>query len=189
MFKQLQKDHKTWAFNNFGEQDVNDYALGLIEEVGKLAHSVLKRKQGIRNTEDHDSLIRDAIGDITIYLVGFCTGYNKELTHSCMDLVKGRGDSLAHCLILISINMNRVIVSKADFTTVIELIESLMQFCFTEGIYYEQVVKETWTNVVFDATGLWNDAMKLSSFGTTGYRKALNDLEKLGVITMQGKEE
>jgi len=34
MFKQLQEEHKAWALKNFGEQDVDDYALGLIEEVG-----------------------------------------------------------------------------------------------------------------------------------------------------------
>ncbi len=50
--------------------------LGLVEEVGELSHAYLKREQGIRTDEDHTAKIADAVGDIVIYLCGFCTREN-----------------------------------------------------------------------------------------------------------------
>jgi NTP pyrophosphatase (non-canonical NTP hydrolase) len=45
--------------------------LGLVEEVGELAHAILKRSQGIRGV--HDEAVADAIGDIVIYLADLCS--------------------------------------------------------------------------------------------------------------------
>lgn len=46
--------------------------MGLVEEVGELTHAFLKRSQGIRGTlEEHNAAIRDAVGDILIYLLDF----------------------------------------------------------------------------------------------------------------------
>ena len=87
MFDKLQKEHAVWSKKNFGEQDLEDYELGLIEEVGELAHSVLKRKQGIRNNENHDELIKDAIGDITIYLIGFCNCIINPIRGTVLNLI------------------------------------------------------------------------------------------------------
>jgi NTP pyrophosphatase (non-canonical NTP hydrolase) len=50
------------------------------EEMGELAHAVLKQSQGIRGTrEDHDADMRDAIGDIVIYLAGLCSAKGWDL--------------------------------------------------------------------------------------------------------------
>jgi len=46
--------------------------LGLIEELGELAHSHLKEQQGIRTSEDHVAKAKDAIGDIVIFLADYC---------------------------------------------------------------------------------------------------------------------
>lgn len=50
--------------------------LGIAEEVGELCHAVLKQHQGIRGSyEDHDQKIRDAVGDILVFLLDFCNRY------------------------------------------------------------------------------------------------------------------
>jgi NTP pyrophosphatase (non-canonical NTP hydrolase) len=44
-----------------------------MEELGELAHAHLKQEQGIRSNEDHDAAARDAIGDVVIYLMDYCS--------------------------------------------------------------------------------------------------------------------
>lgn len=93
-----------WAEENFGNQlDILDSiterhrtgeyiegadigalfcTLGVNEEAGELAHSVLKRAQGIREDEDGvgEAAEKDAVGDIVVYLADFChrRGYDLE---------------------------------------------------------------------------------------------------------------
>lgn len=70
----IQKAQKAWADRNFGS-DTPAYRplLGAIEELGELCHHRLKYEQGIRNTENHMEEMRDAVGDINIYLMHFCS--------------------------------------------------------------------------------------------------------------------
>ena len=47
--------------------------LGIGEELGELNHAFLKRSQGIRgDAEEHRRAMYDAVGDIMVYLAGFC---------------------------------------------------------------------------------------------------------------------
>jgi NTP pyrophosphatase (non-canonical NTP hydrolase) len=72
----LQKDIAEWRLRNFGPpKDVGDRMLGVMEEVGELAHILLKRKQGIRmaielSEEQLLDLAKDAIGDTLVYIMG-----------------------------------------------------------------------------------------------------------------------
>ena len=69
----LEAEHRVWHSENFGlHQPAWPSLLGVSEEVGELCHAFLKRHEGLRSEEDHDAAIRDAIGDIVIYLLGFC---------------------------------------------------------------------------------------------------------------------
>lgn len=77
--KQLQEQHKDWEEKNFGKVSREDSFLGIAEEVGELAHALLKSKQGIRTNENHDLTIKDAVGDIFIYLVSFCNKMDYDL--------------------------------------------------------------------------------------------------------------
>lgn len=46
--------------------------LGMVEELGELAHAVLKSFQGIRgNRSEHEAAQRDAYGDIRVYMLDF----------------------------------------------------------------------------------------------------------------------
>ena len=90
MIRSLQTAHEIWSKKNFGhkERESVDPLMGISEEygellesfmalasmgkeIGKLNHHFLKRKQGIRKTEDHEAGIRDAMADIFIYMMDF----------------------------------------------------------------------------------------------------------------------
>lgn len=69
----LQERRNKWVAHNFpGKDTLITSTLGVVEEVGELAHHILKRDQGIRK-EDHEAEIKDAVGDIIIYLMGVAT--------------------------------------------------------------------------------------------------------------------
>ncbi len=83
----FQNEHMAWLEKNFPQQQPHDPLLGLVEEVGELAHAHLKASQNIRGTpEEHRAAAIDAIGDIVIYLASYCNtnGYDLEscVTHT-----------------------------------------------------------------------------------------------------------
>jgi len=79
----LQYEHRQWLNHNFGPGDNQAYVwqfVGITEEVGELAHALLKQHQGIRGTDDeHTAAARDAVGDIFIFLMGFCSRMGFDL--------------------------------------------------------------------------------------------------------------
>lgn len=80
--EQMQIDHEKWALKNFGRAfTAHTQFLGMVEELGELAHAVLKGRQGIRGTpEEHEAAAKDAVGDLLIFLMGYCTarGWSAE---------------------------------------------------------------------------------------------------------------
>ena len=71
---ELQNEHEVWATKNFPDAQSWEPLLGATEELGELCHAYLKRKQGIRGDEEkHRREICDAVGDIMLYLIHFCT--------------------------------------------------------------------------------------------------------------------
>lgn len=76
----IQAEQVEWVAHNFGgDRPAWHPLLGVQEEVGELAHAYLKRTQGIRVNENHDAAIRDAVADIVIYLLDFCTAEGIDL--------------------------------------------------------------------------------------------------------------
>lgn len=70
-----------WQQRNFPDTTAEMCFLGIVEEVGELAHANLKKVQGIRGTAaQHDEAAKDAVGDIFVYLNQYCTkrGWNLE---------------------------------------------------------------------------------------------------------------
>lgn len=83
LLKFLQDESQKWREHSFPPEHRTAVlqTLGVCEESGELSHAVLKREQGIRGTdEEHAASERDAVGDIAIYLAGFCSsrGYDFE---------------------------------------------------------------------------------------------------------------
>ena len=46
--------------------------VGMVEELGELAHALLKKRQGIRTGEDHDAAAKDAYADGRIFGYDLC---------------------------------------------------------------------------------------------------------------------
>ena len=91
-FKEFQEEYTKWLNRNFPNSTPGDQLLGVTEEIGELCHSVLKAKQGIRGTkEEHEEAAKDAVGDLLIFLTGFCVlrGWNmQEILDNTWESVK-----------------------------------------------------------------------------------------------------
>ena len=70
--KQLQTQVSEWSGRNFPDGEPWEPVMGLAEEVGELSHAFLKQHQGIRLDEDHEAEMKDAVGDVVIYLADVC---------------------------------------------------------------------------------------------------------------------
>lgn len=70
----IQEEREHWVAYNFPNHQETDSILGVVEEMGELAHHLLKRGQGIRGGDvDHDAEIRDACADLVIFLLGIAS--------------------------------------------------------------------------------------------------------------------
>jgi NTP pyrophosphatase (non-canonical NTP hydrolase) len=83
---EAQAEIHEWSTRNFGAfVDVQKFInlssfLGMVEELGELAHAILKQAQGIRGTkEEHDEAIDDAIADLMVFTLDFAGRNNKDL--------------------------------------------------------------------------------------------------------------
>ena len=70
--RHLQREAKDWQTKNFKKQKPYQPLLGIVEEVGELAHAHLKQEQGIRKGEDFLGQKVDAIGDVIVFLAHYC---------------------------------------------------------------------------------------------------------------------
>ena len=79
MLRETQDEITEWSNKNFGvvlnsqiPYRVSSF-LGMVEEMGEIAHSILKLTQGIRGeTSTHIEGIKDGIADLLIFLLDFC---------------------------------------------------------------------------------------------------------------------
>lgn len=81
MLEDLQNGVAQWTAKNFPEGKNLWPVMGVAEEAGELIHAALKMDQGIRGTrEEHLADMRDALGDITIYMADVCNKYGFRLS-------------------------------------------------------------------------------------------------------------
>lgn len=67
------QEYPGWLRRNFPNDDAGRQLLGVVEEVGELAHAHLKGQQGIRHTPAEIREMKvDAVADIVIFLTGYC---------------------------------------------------------------------------------------------------------------------
>lgn len=79
-FRELQTEVDEWSTRNFGYQPADNPFLGVVEELGELAHAMLKSKQGIRGTrEEHHAAAKDAVADLVIFLADYCSKMGFDL--------------------------------------------------------------------------------------------------------------
>lgn len=156
---QLIKERDEWVARNFppipGEVPGNDSVLGCIEELGELTHGFLKLKQGIRGTpEEHNAAMRDAVGDLIIYLLGVMSAHGGKM----------RGKySLAitpeECLFLLSTDIgvlsyyNLRMMGKSPALqhhwegTIGNIVANAKRFCELQVWDFEEIVTTTWDHV------------------------------------------
>jgi NTP pyrophosphatase (non-canonical NTP hydrolase) len=85
LISQWQSEHRTWLDKNFPNQQLHDPLLGIVEEVGELAHAHLKASQQIREYArafDEAKFLHaatDALGDIFIYMMSYCNSNGIDL--------------------------------------------------------------------------------------------------------------
>ena len=79
ILKKVQDEHRSWQLHNFGPPSVVESLIGVTEELGELSHAYLKNRQGIRLNENHEEKMKDAVGDLLIYLIAFCEAKRFDL--------------------------------------------------------------------------------------------------------------
>src|SRR5215471_1458732 len=70
----IQHERDYWVAHNFPHDRIEDSFMGMVEEMGELAHHLLKSRQGIRGGDvDHEAEIRDACADLVIFTMGIAS--------------------------------------------------------------------------------------------------------------------
>lgn len=85
LLSHTQREVHAWKKRNFPNSDDTDQLLGVVEEVGELCHAVLKLRQGIRG-DNHIAEAKDAVGDIMIFLMNFCSENDWDLEEIIVDV-------------------------------------------------------------------------------------------------------
>jgi NTP pyrophosphatase (non-canonical NTP hydrolase) len=85
MLRKTQAEINEWSEHNFGEVPNSQIPyrissfLGMVEELGEIAHSILKLTQGIRGDKSkHIEAIEDGIADLMVFLLDFCGRNNMD---------------------------------------------------------------------------------------------------------------
>jgi hypothetical protein len=84
----LQKQHAAWEAVNFPESEQNSMhsLVGMVEEMGELAHALLKMDQKIRGSdEEHIAEARDSIGDLSCIHKAWIEVAARDWTKNRMD--------------------------------------------------------------------------------------------------------
>lgn len=77
--KQLQSEQREWVDHNFPERADYYHLLGMMEELGELSHARLKQLEKVRDNGDLVMKEMDAIGDLIIFLLGYCNDRDFDL--------------------------------------------------------------------------------------------------------------
>lgn len=87
LLSDLQREHEQWVHKNFPGETTYQAFLGMVEEMGELAHAILKSEQGIRGMSEEAAMDAkiDAVGDLVVFLAGFCTMHGIDLEQAVED--------------------------------------------------------------------------------------------------------
>jgi len=144
-----------WADRNF---DVHDPALGVLEEVGEMAHCLLKRKQGIRGFDQAEHFLKelaDGIADTAIYCLHDVFLQSIELDPEGVPLICCIGveqaDQSRHFLGYLGQLAGLLVFgetrSPGGDPLHIDILIHLQQFAAEFGIDFDAKLEETWARV------------------------------------------
>lgn len=78
----LQEELHEWRMRNFPDCTASQQFMGMVEEMGEIAHAILKHEQGIRTMDNFNQTsiaIKDGVADLTIFMMGLCSLMNWDL--------------------------------------------------------------------------------------------------------------
>lgn len=75
----IQQDQRRWQEHNFPGRESWVPLLGVVEELGEIAHAYIKKHQGIRIQEDHTAKLKDGAADLVIFLCDFASSMGFDL--------------------------------------------------------------------------------------------------------------
>lgn len=153
-WQKLVDERNEWVARNFPDEQgrPEQSVFGVVEELGELAHAHLKEQQGIRGTaEEHQAAAKDAIGDLTVYLLGIMRYY--ELPSPLLSdgyIAADADDALLHLAAAVGRLSSCLTVGSVlapnDVTT--GRIAGLSRaYCKARGWDYDAIVLETWGKV------------------------------------------
>lgn len=138
-----------WVAKNFPDPHIPDpgeSVLGCIEELGELCHHWLKKAQNIRGSqEEHDAEMKDAVGDLTIYLLGVMSKRNCRPHGKPIVSLTDETDVLFRLSRAVGNLAARQHTTCTEQVTMITYL--LDRFCLKMGWNYEQIVIHTWNHV------------------------------------------
>ena len=194
----LQSEVSRWAEKNFPESPPRHQILGLVEELGELAHAHLKGEQGIRGSaEAHAAAARDAVADSFIFFMHACSSLgwaSQELLRSASPeefqttfaAPQGRtpiGYSIKHLAQLmehleLSENAPTAIEKEAHLfnarSSVLPYLSGLAAYCTAKGWSLQEILDEVWPKV------RQRDWTKNKSTGGGDAPEATSEAEKIG---------
>lgn len=152
-WEKLVGERNKWVAHNFPKDKPGciNSIFGCIEELGELVHSHLKEDQAIRGAaEEHQANARDAVGDLTVYLLGVMNHYHcipqdipfLEGTTADEALLK-----LAEAVGFMAGDQFSGSPSRHQQTNVSDIVFYLKVYCSERGWDYEDIVLTTWVAV------------------------------------------
>lgn len=142
----LVKEHDEWVAHNFPDEvgDVACSLIGMTEELGELARAHLKLNQGIRGSgDDHRLAAMDAIGDLTIYMLGVLSYLGRVPSDAIPPLRLSDQwwimRTLAHEVGLVAINPTIYGCERVAYC--------LKKYSEARGWSYNLIVKQVWDQV------------------------------------------
>lgn len=150
-WEELIAERDEWVDKNFPEnkldKPVDESLVGVVEELGELAHAHLKAAQGIRGTnEEHEKNARDAVGDCTIYLLGVLSHLRYTPNARVQNVELVRTVSPTYTLLELAGWVGQLCLNP-NIRACDRIVELLLVYCDFQGWHYDEVVQETWDRV------------------------------------------
>lgn len=86
--RRYQKAVNKWAKKTYPQNDVKTWRplVGLVEELGELAHAFLKLDQGVHRNTTTTEAVSDAVGDLMVFLLEFCENNNIDIEEAFLEV-------------------------------------------------------------------------------------------------------
>lgn len=145
---ELRNEIGAWANRNF---KIHAPEIGILEEIGEVAHVILKTKQGIRGYDDTIdgrtktlADLSDAVADIGVYTLHHC--YLRGLTPPERIQIIGTYDDVASLSDMASL-ASMVLDGQSRDVVVKEIMECCATIAFRYGIDFQSELRKTWEKV------------------------------------------